>query len=76
VSDVRAYPQAVDGAPRRPGSWQLWKGQVWFTCPLCGTHGQLDHEVLADGTLDASVECPSDGCGFHEWIRLEGWPPA
>lgn len=43
-------------------------------CPSCGERGSLagSHQVGADGTVTPSVVCD---CGFHEFIRLEGWTP-
>lgn len=32
-----------------------------------------DHEILEDGTVNPSVECPEPGCGFHEIVKLEQW---
>lgn len=31
------------------------------------------HTILEDGTVQPSVGCPVDGCGFHGFIKLEGW---
>lgn len=31
------------------------------------------HSIAQDGTVNPSVVCPVDKCGFHEFIRLEGW---
>lgn len=36
----------------------------------------LDHEIADDGTVTPSVECPIEGCGFHENVRLIGWRPS
>lgn len=59
---------------------------VTFCCP--GGHlGSLEHlsnpelqesshKVAADGKVTPSVVCPADGCGYHEFIQLEGWSPA
>jgi hypothetical protein len=44
-----------------------------LTCPNCGLDAELDHQIAKDGTVTPSVECPSDGCGFHEHVRLLGW---
>ena len=41
-------------------------------CPK-GHIGQLDHTIAEDGTVSPSVVCPESGCGFHEYVRLEGW---
>lgn len=31
------------------------------------------HTVLGDGTVHPSVVCPVQGCGFHEFVKLEGY---
>jgi hypothetical protein len=31
------------------------------------------HSIAQDGTVSPSVVCPVEKCGFHEFIRLEGW---
>jgi hypothetical protein len=59
------------------GTWKdKWTSRgrfVFMTCPICGTLGSLsDHIVAKDGTVSPSVECPG-GCGFHDYIKLEGW---
>jgi hypothetical protein len=33
----------------------------------------LDHEISADGSVSPSLDCPSDGCRFHEDVTLVGW---
>lgn len=33
----------------------------------------LDHTVGDDGTVRPSLVCPADGCGFHEFVKLDGW---
>lgn len=47
-----------------------------FTCPAGHKGVLLDHEISADGTVQPSVVCPQDGCTFHDFVRLAGWPPA
>lgn len=44
-------------------------------CPKCGLMGHLkgSHQIADDGTVSPSVVCTTEGCGFHEFIRLEGW---
>lgn len=46
---------------------------VYVRCP--NGHGPfgLDHDVAKDGKVTPSLVCPIDGCGFHEFGRLEGW---
>ena len=43
------------------------------TCPECKHEAILDHEIAADGTVTPSLDCPTDGCGFHEHVVLAGW---
>ncbi len=31
------------------------------------------HTIAPDGTVSPSVVCPAKDCGFHEFIKLEGW---
>lgn len=31
------------------------------------------HAVAPDGTVSPSDVCPAQGCGFHEFVRLDGW---
>ncbi len=51
-----------------------------FECPKCGQLGSLlGHTIAADGTVSPSVvhSYPVDGveaCGFHDHVRLLGWP--
>ena len=61
-----------------PGTWkplQLPDGRrtATFTCPK-GHHGSLsDHDIMEDGQVHPSVLCMTEGCGFHEFVKLEGW---
>jgi predicted RNA-binding Zn-ribbon protein involved in translation (DUF1610 family) len=70
--------------PSKEPSWKMPKG-TWkeletedktsasFACPGCGEVGTLeDHEILGDGTVEPSVDCPA-ACGFHDMVTLEGW---
>ena len=34
--------------------------------------GLRTHSIASDGTVSPSVVCPY-GCGFHKFIKLEGW---
>ena len=62
-----------------PATWkglQLESGgrSAYLVCPQCDQLGVLiDHEILPDGTVQPSVVCPTQGCTFHEMIKLEGW---
>jgi len=32
--------------------------------------------VTAQFGISPSVQCPTEGCSFHRWVRLAGWVPA
>lgn len=53
-------------------SWWRSNDQVWMVCPN-GHAGQLDHEIAPDGTVTPSVQCPEDGCSFHDMVKLANW---
>lgn len=62
-----------------PGTWKLLligkrqRRSATFTCPHGHVGSLSDHEITADGYVHPSVLCMTDGCGFHEFIFLEGW---
>lgn len=65
--------------PPRPG-WMpmivnVHTGQfvVYMVCPNGHISSLSDHEIDKDGQVDPSVVCPEAGCGFHEWVILDGW---
>lgn len=62
-----------DSQPLAKGQWRLWGGNIMARCPECGEIYLLDHEVASDGTVTPSLECPTEGCSFHEMIKLDGW---
>lgn len=31
------------------------------------------HTIAANGEVEPSVVCTVEGCGWHEFITLEGW---
>lgn len=44
-------------------------------CPTCDALFTLqNHTIADDGTVRPSVVCPRR-CGYHEFVRLEGWTP-
>lgn len=66
----------LDGVP---GPWWLpvvENGQAVsanIKCPNGHTAGISTHAIGADGTVQPSVVCGGDDCGWHEFIKLEGW---
>lgn len=62
-----------------PGTWKgLMKSDghrsASVTCPLCKKNYALtNHDIAADGTVTPSVVCPTEGCTFHEMVKLEGF---
>jgi hypothetical protein len=67
-----------DTEGERKGALKWWvvqldgKPAVKMTCGN-GHAALLDHEVDDAGTVSPSVDCPVEGCGFHEFATLEGW---
>lgn len=56
------------------GHWHRFGPHIWIRCPLCNFSGALDHDVANDGTVIPSVECPREGCTFHDTVKLLDWP--
>lgn len=45
-------------------------------CPKCGRASTMNasvHSVDAAGNVTPSYVCPHRGCGFHDWVVLDGW---
>lgn len=57
------------------GTWRPVRGgfSARLTCPSCGLDAELDHTIAKDGAVTPSVQCPAEGCSFHEHVRLLGW---
>lgn len=48
---------------------------VYSTCPK-GHECRISktvHSIADDGTLSPSYVCPIEGCGFHAFVRFDGW---
>lgn len=65
-----------------PGPW--WWPLVFtedgksatIKCPQCNNVYVLtEHIIHDDGSVKPSIVCPTVGCGWHVFARLEGWPP-
>jgi hypothetical protein len=59
----------VQGPDRRPVG-------ATYVCPNGHYGSLLDHKIAADGTVSPSVVCPTNGCGFHDMVKLAGWEAA
>lgn len=46
---------------------------VWLYCPECrNSSGCLTRHTITDnGEVNASIQCPSEGCTWHIWGILE-----
>jgi len=63
---------------KNPGQWRGLKADgvrtAGLSCPDCGQVASLSHHKIdQDGIVTPSVVCPTEGCKFHEWIKLDGW---
>lgn len=61
-----------------PGSWRTVVRDgieiVLFCCPKCKVIADLSgHDINETGHATPSMDCPTDGCDFHEHIRLGAW---
>lgn len=61
--------------PMARGTWLKSRVGLYICCPSCAHAYRIDHDVLADGTLSPSLQCPTHGCTFHDHGKLEGWKP-
>ena len=69
--------------PATPNTWcptfvmspakELAALSAWATCPNGHNASLADHEIAPDGAVHPSVECQLDGCGFHEYVKLDRW---
>lgn len=71
--------RSKSAADRHSGRW--WpvrmQGQLiaGLSCPGCGRVELLEpprHAIARDGTVSRRFTCPY-GCGFDDFLRLEGW---
>lgn len=80
MKEARLEVSAGPGAGDYPNTWRPLRnadGDVYsatYVCPF-GHHGLLDeHKIWRDGLVEPSVKCHTQGCGFHDDVRLLGWP--
>ena len=70
MSDVHTIPRDQ----WRPGNKGDGTRTATVRCPDCERwESSSGHEISADGTVRPSLDCGYDDCGFHKWVRLEGW---
>lgn len=66
--------KVVMGQASGKGVWYVYGETIVMSCPECGAIGVLtDHKADSDGKVTPSVVCSRDGCGFHDYVKLEGW---
>jgi hypothetical protein len=58
-----------------PSSWWPDGSSAIAVCPNGHAAALADHEIRYDGVVTPSVGCPEDGCGFHDYVELDGWDP-
>lgn len=74
--DLYPMPRASSFPPRQ-GEWaRTPDGQIVIVCARCEGMAQCaepPHSIDdSDGAVNPSWVCPS-GCGYHRWVRLDGW---
>lgn len=60
----------------QPGRWKAWGKSVMVSCPECGQMATLQHDIDSDGKVTPSLECPYQGCAFHDFVILADWEEA
>lgn len=82
------FKRAPKGPPP-PGSYAQWPDNgSGLLADCCCPNGHLNslrdagfearpgnHRVGEDGAVSPSYVCVEPGCGFHEFVRLDGWVP-
>ncbi len=43
-------------------------------CPSCDLRLGCTHTIDVQGNLSPSLVCTHDGCSFHEFVQLAGYP--
>jgi hypothetical protein len=68
-------PLVADG---KPGTWQGLvtpggRRSASYICPNGHVCSLERYEILKNGSVHPSVLCSTPGCGFNEFITLDGW---
>lgn len=64
-------PPKMQWSHCHPSTARVFKASM--TCPNGHTLTLRNHSISQEGNVSPSVVCPGTGCGFHEWVRLDGW---
>jgi hypothetical protein len=69
--EITPDPPPMHWAPCHPSVRGRYKASM--ACPQ--GHGLTlgNHAIAANGAVFPSVVCPSHGCDFHEFVRLDRW---
>jgi hypothetical protein len=70
------FAKADDFGEMPPAGWGIFGGGLGLMtrCPKCGGRAGLDlHSVNARGEANPSYLCARSTCGFHVYVRLDGW---
>lgn len=67
---TEAHP-VLSWKPCHPSTMRRYKAQM--TCPR--GHGLVlkNHSIDSTGRVQPSVVCRTEGCDFHEYVRLKDW---
>lgn len=74
-----SIPRFAGDGPPPPNFWKschastMRRFKAELTCP--NGHGLVlrQHRISGSGHVQPSVVCTASRCGFHEYVRLEGW---
>jgi hypothetical protein len=69
--EVTTDPPPMYWAPCHPRAIKHFKASM--TCPRGHGLTLRNHSVSGSGQVHPSVVCPTVGCDFHEFVRLDGW---
>lgn len=53
--------------------WNTDGHRVVARCPVCDEVYDLTGGIHDDGFTEHEIVCPTYGCGFNDFVRLEGW---
>ena len=67
------FKRREEGESLKPGQWQPFHESVLCCCPGCSQSARLHHDIDESGVVTPSLDCPTEHCGFHRMVELEGW---